>query len=129
MLEYQPNKRTFVERRRKKDWVTRLIPIFSAVGWLSVVVFIFLLERASPRTGDIFTTKTDLIMVSGINSTLLRTSLAVLILVFLVCVLGFFFNMFRHRRKSDKYNLSIIILGLLSMVGIIVFILVYGRYL
>lgn len=43
----------------------------------------------------------------------------ILVLNFAVCTMGFIFNMARHRRKTDRFNKSIIIMGLLSLAGIL----------
>ena len=36
-----------------------------------------------------------------------------------VCIIGFFLNMLRHKRKTDKISKSIIILGVVNVLGII----------
>lgn len=43
----------------------------------------------------------------------------ILVLNFAVCTIGFIFNLARHKRKTDRFNKSILILGALSLAGIL----------
>lgn len=112
-------------RRRKKDWVTQAVPVVSVIGWLTAIVFLILLERARPQQSNFFSRYFDVVLVTAWNASLVRTSLMVLVGVLLVCVVGFFFNMLRQKRKTDKYSKSIIILGLISLVAIAAVIIVF----
>lgn len=113
-------------RRRKKDWVTRAVPIVSGIGWLAAFVMLIYLERARPADYNFFSRYYGAPLPSPWNTSLLRIALVVLIGVLCVCIIGFLFNMTRHRRKSDKYSLSILILGALALVGIVVFLWQFG---
>lgn len=122
-------KRTYVEKRRKKDWVTRAIPILSAIGWVATLVMITLLERAQPEQGNMFTAIFGAPLRSYWNTSLLLAALLVLIAVVFISVVGFFFNMKRHRRKSDKYNKPLIALGCVSIISLVLFLVRFGSFL
>ncbi|MDR1620228.1 MAG: hypothetical protein LBS18_06170 [Clostridiales bacterium] len=128
---YETNDRPkrFVERRRSKDWVTKAVPIFSVIGWLASLVMLVFLDRAKPPSSDFFSRYFGAQLRTEWNVSLLRTALITLITVFCFCVFGFLFNAARHRRKTDKYNKSILILGIISLAGIIAFVLVFGNML
>lgn len=119
-------KRPVNDRRRKKDWVSRAVPIISIIGWATAIFALFLLDRASPPMDNFFSRFFGVTLRTAWNASLLRTALVILILVFVVCVVGFLFNMTRMRRKSDKYNKSIITLGILALVGIVFFLIQFG---
>lgn len=119
-------KRPVNDRRRKKDWVSRAVPIISIIGWAIALVSLFLLDRASPPQDNFFARFFGLTLRTAWNTSLLRMALFFLILVFVVCIVGFFLNMTRMRRKSDKYNKSIIALGVVALLGIIYFLIQFG---
>ena len=121
----------FVERRdrRKKDWVSFSITLIAIVGWLLGVVAMLFLDFARPATETFWTRIFQQPVQSNWNRSLLIFILVVLVLDFLLCMMGFFLNMTRHKRKSDKYNKGIIVLWALSAVIIVVFLVVFGGYL
>ena len=122
----QKTPRKFVERRQKKDWVTRMVPFFSAVGWIAAFITILFLDRAKPQQANLFTRIFNTPINNAWNASLLRIVLITLIAVFVVCVTGLLFNMSRHRRKGDRYNRSVLVLGILSLCGILMFLWRFG---
>lgn len=118
--------RQFVERRKRRDWVTRAISIISIAGWVLAISALLFLQTASPQGADMFTINSRTVLKSSWNTNLLRIILVMLIVVFVACAFGFCFNLLRHKRKTDRYKKSIIILGLISIAGIALFLLVFG---
>lgn len=115
--------RKYVERRGQKDWVVRSINIIAVIGWVFAMAAVTIAYKAQPATENMITRILKLNVVGYWNITLLRASFFALIASFLVCLIGFFANMTRHRRKTDRYNKSIIILGMASLVFVIGFII------
>ena len=115
--------RKFVERRRKKDWVVRSVSVIAVIGWICAIVALVYVDQAKPGTVN-FLTKlfgTDVRLYWDV--TLLNISFRALLVSFFTCVIGLLINMTRHRRKTDRFNKSIIILGLVSLIAIIAFLI------
>jgi hypothetical protein len=105
-----------VERRQKNDWVVRIISVFSIVGWVASATMLVFLDWAKPEKSNLITRYLRVFVPSSTwNSSLLRIALGIQVVVLVVCVVGFILNMRRHRRKSDRYNRSLIILGIISL--------------
>lgn len=117
------------ERRRKTDWVTKAASILSIIAWLLAVVMLLCLDRAQPEKAGFFTSLFGITVNSRWNTSLLRTSFLFLVLALGVCALAMIFNIMRSRRKTDKYKKSIIILGGITIIGIVVFIIAFGEHL
>lgn len=113
------------DRRRKKDWVTRAIPAISISGWLLAIATMFFLDGAKPMRENAFTRLYGMEIHSTWNQNLLRVTLSLLIFVAAICLIGFLFNLLRKRRKSDRFNKSVIILGSISVLSIIVFLFAF----
>ena len=118
-----------IERRRRKDWVSKSIGIISGIGWVLSIVSLLLLETASPDKSNFFSRFLGAPVRGSWNSTVLMISFVSLVTVFAACALGMVFNILRHRRKSDRFNRSIIILGIASIIGIALFLVRFGSYL
>lgn len=118
----------YVERRRKRDWVTRAVPIIAAIGWLAAIVMLVLLDRASPTHADFFSRLAGKLVVSSWNTQMLQYVLLILVGVFVICLVGFILNLLRHKRKTDKFNMPIIVLGIASVIGIVAFLIAFGKY-
>ena len=119
----------FKNRRKKADWVTKAASILSVIAWIIVIVMLLLLDRAQPQSADFFTHVFRSTVHSSWNSSLLRTSFIMLVSAFFICALAMILNILRHRRKTDKYKKSIIILGVLSLIGLILFMIRFKYYL
>ena len=117
------------DRRKKTDWVTKAASILSVVAWLIAITMLLCLERAQPQRADFFTYFFGVTINSYWNTSLLRAALVLLLTALGICALAMVFNIMRSRRKTDKYKKSIIILGVITLAGLIAFLTVFGPYL
>lgn len=121
--------REFVERRKGKDVVSRVISIIAVVGWAIAIGTILLLDRARPESATYFDRLFGNVVRSSWNAGLLRFALIALIAALCICIIGFVLNMTRHKRKTDKYNKSIIVVGCFSAVALVWFLFSFYSYL
>lgn len=119
----------FEDRRKKADWMTKAASVLSLVSWFMSMVMLLCLDRASPETENLFSRLLGTAVRSTWNTSLLRTAFLLLLLAFCICAIAMIFNILRNRRKSDKYKKSIIILGALTLIGIVAFLIRFGAYL
>lgn len=122
LLEDSNNQREYAERRHKKDWVVRSVNIIAVIGWLCAFVSLMLIDQAKPEIEDFFSRLLNHRVRDYWDVALLRIGVGALTVSFVTCVTGFFVNMIRHRRKTDRYNKSIIILAAITFIMLIVFI-------
>jgi len=123
---------SFQERRRKADWIVKMATILSLIAWAVAVAVWVVLDRASPeKEVEWFTSiarkrGTDIVIRDYWDSTLLPLAFGLLIAALAICVLAFFFNKLRMRRKTDKYRKSIIIIGIITIFGLALFLFRFG---
>ncbi|MCL2456048.1 MAG: hypothetical protein FWD19_00690 [Defluviitaleaceae bacterium] len=119
---------SFHERRKQADWVIKLASVLSLISWLTAFVVWVLLDIAAP---DRMNAQIGAFGPgsSSWNETLLPITFFLLIFAFCSCVAAFIFNMMRMRRKTDKYRKSIIIIGVMTLVGLVAFTLQFGSVL
>lgn len=120
-LENSNVERVFVERRRKKDWVSRSVGIIAVFAWICAFVSMLLIDKAKPETEDFFSRVLHISVRSSWNYALMRIGVGALAIAFVSCIIGFFVNKSRHHRKTDQYNKSIIVLGIITLIMLLVF--------
>ena len=124
----------FQERRKKADWITRMATILSVISWSVAIAVWAVLESASPERERTFITSflretmgAEIHIRSTWDVTLLPVAFWLLIGSLAICVTAFIFNALRMRRKTDKYRKSIIIIGIINIIGIVAFLIRFGN--
>jgi len=113
----------FIDSRKKADWVTHMATILSAVSWFFAITVWFVLDRAQPEKEHMFTRYFSVAVRENWDASLLPIALILLIASLVICIAAFIFNMLRQRRKTDKYKKSIIIIGAITLIGIVLFVI------
>jgi len=120
------------DRRQRTDWVTRMATILSVLAWLVMITVWVLVDTASPDRGMRFTqtffeVHFDVDAAAGQSSRWDNNLIFIAYLLQIVsigtCVVAFLFNKMRMKRKSDKYRLSIFIIGGITIVAFIAFLI------
>ena len=120
---------SFRNRRKQADWVVNSAAVLSVLAWVFAFVVLLILDIASERQAmrglqDVLGADAR---QTNWNIPLLRQiGLIVLVFSFLSSVAAFIFNMMRMRRKTDKYRKSVIVMGLITLAGIVFYIIAYG---
>jgi hypothetical protein len=118
-----------VERRRRDDWVTRAITVFTGAGWLLAFLMFVLFGAAQPDTPIFLTRLFHHQVDTRWNVMYLWLTLIFLIAAFVACIFGVIFNLMRYRRKTDRFNKPLIFLSVVAAVGITMFLIRFWRYL
>ncbi len=120
-LTQSPQSVSLPRRRKGPDLWVRAIQWVAGVAWSLFIAFLLFLGLAKPE-GQTFFDKYYNIQRSGRwNTNLLDLCFYLLVGTFLICLAGLIINSRRCRRKTDRYNRSLVVIGLLSLLGIIGF--------
>ena len=124
---------SFKNRRRQADWVVNAAAVLSVLAWVVAFAVVLVLDIASD---NVQMEGLQAWLASGAaaegggggwNIVLLRQiGLILLVVSFLCSVAAFIFNMMRMRRKTDKYRKSVIIMGLITLTGIVFYVIRFG---
>ncbi|MCL1828991.1 MAG: hypothetical protein FWG32_05790 [Oscillospiraceae bacterium] len=113
------------ERRQKRDWVVKSVSVIAFIGWISAIVSLVYTGFAQPETENMFTRIFGGDVITTWNSRFVNGAFISILISFFVCLIGLLVNMTRHRRKTDRFNKSIITLGMISFVFAVVFLLAF----
>lgn len=116
-------KREFIERRRGPDAVIKAVWWIAGISWLLFIAASVFTEQARPENATFFDRLFDISVRNYWNEAMLRYAFFIMWINLFVCIIGFAFNMLRHRRKTDKISKSILILGIMNLAGIIWYLL------
>ncbi len=103
-------------RRHGPDTMVRMITFASVASWLLIIIAFFIYQ----------TTHSSGTSYSSVRQSLVDFSAGVIIakvillLNFLFCIWGMGMNMMRHKRKSDRFRISLIISAVVSLGGFMV---------
>lgn len=115
--------RKFVERRKGTDIWVKLISWFSAISWVMMFIVLYIVTKAGPQIENYFHKLFNASLRKTWDYELAQYALYLMILLLMLCLFGILINAQRHKRKSDKYSLSLIIMSILSVVGIFVYLI------
>jgi len=117
-------------RRRKADWVTKMATILSLCSWSIMTAVWIVLETASPEREMTFITSffnvkfgAETVIRARWDHTMVIAAFVLLLVSLATSVAAFLFNKMRMKRKSDKYKKSIFIIGGITIVALIVFLI------
>jgi len=123
----------YLERRKKADWMVRMAAILSFISWGFALAVWVVLEMASPEREHRFITSilskhhdATIYIRNYWDKTLLPVAFILLVVSLAICLVAFFFNKMRMRRKTDKYRKSIIVIGVITIAGIVLFLIRFG---
>jgi len=119
----------FVDRRKRPNWIVRIVSVIAVLGWAGVVAAFLLIDRASPAQENFITRFLQVNVASYWNTSLLRWAFAATLVSVVACILGMILNVAFHRRKTDKYSKLLITITAVSIVVVVFFLLNFAAYL
>ncbi len=109
------------ERRQGPDVMSVAVKAMALLAWLMCTAGGLILLSAKPERVSVFDRFTGVRRFEQWDSELMNAGLTLLLLTTVTCALGLFFNLFRMRRKTDGANISLVLLGLVSVAGLVGF--------
>jgi len=123
----------YQERRKKSDWIVKMATILCVIAWVFVLAFWFVLEAARPERAMEFINSLLRVHFDSPtyarqhwDATLLQPAFILLLVALVICIAALIFNKMRMRRKTDKYRKSIFIIGGITIIGIVAFLIRFG---
>ncbi len=112
------NTRRKIDRRSGPDFWVRILGWLGGISWVLMFAAMFIIDRAKPEAEKIITRASGAEVSTTWNQTLLGYLFYLVIFGVCVSTVGIMINSRRYRREEDRFRLTIIVLGMLSIVGI-----------
>ena len=118
------------KRKIKNDWVSKTATILSLCAWTIMLAVWTVLHLAS---GDRYIAMTASFgrwvfdmepnLRFGWDRTLVYVAFVLLLVSLATCVIAFLFNKRRMKRKTDKYKKSIFVIGGITIIALVFFLI------
>lgn len=115
------DERVFVDRRKGPDFWAKWVSWAGIIVWIIVFVIVFIVDKAKPRVENFIDRMFHVTLRKTWDTSLMLYAFYLLLFLFLLCALTIIINMYRHRRKTDRFNPTVIFFGIASLIGIILF--------
>lgn len=115
------NERVFVDRRKGPDFWVKWVRRVGIIVWIIVIAIIFIIDKAKPPLESFLDRMFNIQLRKTWDDSLMFYAFCLLLFLFLLCAFTMVINIYRHRRKTDRFNPTVIFFGITSMIGIIIF--------
>ena len=105
--------------RSKSDIINKSIAVSPSVCWYLTLGALIVAVLAMPVVRNFLNVSFALNLKKGWSKTLYPIDFSLLVAVLLVSGIGLFLNSIRHRRRTDRYNTSLVYFLVLSAICII----------
>jgi uncharacterized membrane protein YhaH (DUF805 family) len=112
-----------IDKRKGPDFWVKSLTWFGMFGWFIILSGLVVLDKAKPKTETFLDRKHNVEVVEQLlwNKNLSEVFFYLMILGLLVSTMGLCINSTRKKRKNDEYRLSLILVGLISLIGLFFF--------
>ena len=110
-----------LDRRRGPDFWIRVLGWFGGISWFLMFAAMFIIDRAKPEAEKILTGASGAEVGTTWDQTLLGYLFYLVIFGLCVSTVGIMINSKRYRRAEDRFRLTLIVLGILSLFGIAIY--------
>jgi uncharacterized membrane protein YhaH (DUF805 family) len=107
------------DRRRGADFWVKILRWLGVFGWFVMIVALFIIDRARPEEENMFTKSANISVRKTWNPELIHYLFYLMIFGLCISVIGIVINSRRHHRADDRFRYILIILGIISLFGII----------
>ena len=111
------------DRRKGPDRLIHSLKWLAIGGWLLMLAALIVLGLAKPEEVTFYDRHFNIARDTNWNYSLRSIIFYMMILGFSVSVLGLTINLKRLRRRDDEYRISLILMGFISLLGIIIYLL------
>ncbi len=114
----QLDRRTGDRRKGPDPWVKSL-EWLGVFGWFVMFVAIFIIDRAKPEEENMFTKAAKVSVRKTWDQELIHYLFYLMIVGLCISIIGIAINSRRYRRTDDRFRITLIMLGIISIFGII----------
>ncbi len=107
------------DRRKGPDPLVKALEWLSVFGWLLMFAALFIIDRAKPQSENFLVKATKAEVSNTWNQELTNALFYLMIFGLCISIIGIVINSRRYRRKDDRFRITLIMLGVISIFGII----------
>lgn len=114
-----------LDRRKGPDKLVKWVKLSGIISWLLVSIILFLTLIAKPDFESYMDKSFHIKLQSNWDESLMRYVLPLLVFLFFFCMISIGINIVRCRRKSDKFNKTLILNAVAAFIGILLYLIFF----
>ncbi len=115
------NTRKKIDRRRGPDFWVKILAWLGGISWFLMFAAMFIIDRAKPEAEKILSRASGAEVSTTWDQTLVGYLFYLVIFGLCVSTVGIMINSRRYRREEDRFRLTLIVLGMLSIFGLAIY--------
>jgi hypothetical protein len=112
-----------LDRRRGPDVLVRWVKWSGIVSWILVSLILFITLIAKPDFESYMDESFHIILQDAWDTNMMQYVLLLLVLLFSFCMISIAVNLTRCRRKSDRFNKTLILNAASALIGILLYLI------
>ncbi|HYE84636.1 MAG TPA: hypothetical protein VEG39_21045 [Clostridia bacterium] len=112
-----------LDRRKGPDTLVKWVKWSGFVSWILVTITLFLVLVGKPRFESYMDKAFQIKLQDNWNTGMLQFAFLMLVLLFFFCLVSISINLMRFKRKSDRFNKTLIVNAVAAFIGIMLYII------
>ena len=113
------------DRRKGPDSLVKWVKYSGIVSWVLIAIILFITLVAKPNYESFMNNSFHIRLNDVWDIQILQYVFLLLVLLFFFCMISIVINLMRYRRKSDRFNKTLILNAVASFIGIILYIVIF----
>ncbi len=114
-----------LDRRRGPDTLVKWVKWSGIISWILVSITLFITLVAKPGFESYMDKSLHIVLQATWDTDLMSYVFFLLVLLFFFCMVSILINLRRCRRKSDKFNKTLILNAVAAFIGILLYLLFF----
>lgn len=113
------------DRRRGPDALVKWVKYSGIISWVLISVILFITLVAKPNYESYMNDSFHIRLQDAWDVKMLQYAFLLLVMLFFFCMISIVINLMRYRRKSDRFNKTLILNAAAALIGIILYLLIF----
>ncbi|MGE5630890.1 MAG: hypothetical protein ACM3TR_07310 [Caulobacteraceae bacterium] len=114
-----------LDRRKGPDTLVKWVKWSGIVSWIFVALILFITLIAKPGFESYMDKSFHISLANTWDTNLMQFVLVLLVLLFFFCMISIIINLLRCRRKTDRFNKTLIINAVAAFIGILLYLVFF----
>ena len=114
-----------LDRRKGPDALVKWVKWSGIISWLLILLILFITLIAKPGFESYMDKSFHIKLQSDWNTDMMQYVLLLLVLLFVFCMISIGINVMRCRRRSDRFNKTLILNAAAAFIGILLYLLFF----
>lgn len=113
------------DRRRGPDSLVKWVKYSGIISWILISIVLFITFIAKPDFESYTDESFHIRLQNSWDIKMMHYVFVLLVLLFFFCTISSIVNLLRYRRKSDKFNKTLILNAVAALIGILLYLLLF----